>query len=282
MTITIDNRQHLSSHNDEERELRENDTRQLVHDLIGTHEEFFADPINRLDFILSQDSDDFQRLAKYTNAKLRGKKPHTIRQDEEEKGGFLPSMHTPSIEDKPEAFKKGYIAIQDYIQQSPDSIEKKIEGVAMATEALVIWVHPFNDGNGRTARFLAKLVEDGASNIDELVAETASGRIRRRIYTDKYATKESTLASANNEDIMYEEDEREEMRQRAKEMPDDVSSMYFSIQRLLENDKVRENTLRHLKKQWLLHNRVNSSSADGIMDAIDTGACHKNMCNNIR
>lgn len=249
MTISIDNRQHLSSYNDEERGLREDDTRQLVHDLIGRHAEFFADPINRLDFILSQKPDDFLRLAKYTNAKLRGEKPRTLRQDEEEKGGFLPFMHTPSIEDKPEAFKKGYGAIQDYIQQSPDSIDKKIEGVAMATEALVIWVHPFNDGNGRTARFLAKLVEDGASNIDDLAAETASGSIRGRIYTDKYASKESTLESANNEDIMYDDDEREEMRQRAKDMPDDVSSMYFSIQHLLESEKVRENTLRHLKKR---------------------------------
>ncbi len=248
MTASIENRQHQSSDNEHELALRENATYQLVHDLIGKHEEFFDDPSNRLEFVQAQSAEDFLRIAHYVNAKLRGKKQHELLQRKNENGGFLPLMHTPSIQDKPAAFMRGYAAIQDYINNTADSIDKKIEGVAMAVEALVIWVHPFNDGNGRTGRFLAKLIEGGASDIDSLVAETASGGNRARVYSDRFATREGILADADNEEIMLEDDERKEMKEKAKSLPTDIKAMYLSVKRLLENDSVRHNTLRHQKR----------------------------------
>lgn len=249
MASSPENRQKLSgSNNEQERAIRENDTRQLVHDLIGRHTELFADPNNRIEFVQSQGAEDFLRIAKYVNAKLRSEKPHELRQREDERGAFLPMMHTPSLEDKPAAFKRGYEAIQEYAKASPDSVDKKIEGIAMATEALVIWVHPFNDGNGRTGRFLAKLIEEGAVDVDSLAAETASGSNRARIYDDKFASREGRLAAADNEDIMYDDDEREEMREMAKSSPTDIESMYLSVKRLLEDDSLRQKSLRHQKR----------------------------------
>lgn len=247
MTSTVENRHQLTGNNKEERMLREGDTRQLVHDIIGKHEEFFADPINRLDFIQSHDGGSFFKIAQYVNARLRSEKPHELRHREDEQGGFLPGLHVPSSEDKPEAFKRGYEAIQEYIDISSDAIEKKIEGAAMATEALIVWVHPFNDGNGRTSRFLAKLVEGGAVDMDSLVAETASASNRGRKYRDKVATKEGSQEFIDNPNILLDDDEVEQYVESAKNSPSDIEGMYISIKRLLENDSVRQNTLPRQK-----------------------------------
>ncbi len=127
MTSTLENRHRLTGSNEEERILREGDTRQLVHDIVGNHEEFFANPSNRLDFIQSHDADSFYKIAQYVNARLRSEKFHELRYREGEKGGFLPGLHVPSNDDKPEAFKSGYKAIQEYINSSSDVTEKKLK-----------------------------------------------------------------------------------------------------------------------------------------------------------
>lgn len=240
-------RQNTLLRNEREVEVRTQDAAGLVHDIIGRHQEYFAEPKNRLEFIKEQSADEFLSIARYVNAKLRSETPHQLKYDENEKGSFLPMLHTPSHEDKPAAFASGYEAIQEYIETSEDSESKKIEGVAMATEALVIWTHLFNDGNGRTSRFLGRLVEDGAANVDELVAQTAAQGERNRIYPDKYATREGRLSVANNQEIMLDDEEREEMRTEAKRLPSDVTSMKLSIKNLLESDDVRQRTLRYVK-----------------------------------
>lgn len=242
-------RQRKSSTDVVERELRERETYQLIHDLIGRHQEFFANSENRLDFLKGTDAAGFYRIAQHINAKLRGERPYELRKCDNEKGAFLPMLHTPSHEDKPVAFQRGYEAIQEYLRDSSDSLEKKLEGVAMASEALIIWVHPFNDGNGRTSRFLGKFIESGASNIDELVAETASSRERGTYYRCKLATKEGLIADANNEDLMLDDDERDEMREKAQSLPNDIDGMYLSVKRLFESDALRDQTKKYKKQQ---------------------------------
>lgn len=157
-------------------------------------------------------------------------------------------LHTPSHDDKIPAFRKGYQAIQEYIASSSDPVDKKITNVAMATEALVIWTHPFNDGNGRTSRFLGKLIEEGATDVDSLVAETAAGKERGRMYDRVLATKEGTLEAADNENIMLDDDERDEMRLRAEGLPNDIDAMYLNVQRLLQDESVQQHALRHAKE----------------------------------
>lgn len=238
------NRQKRTSSNEVELQTRTAETEQLIHDVIGRNEAFFAEPENRLNFIASQSGEDMLRIATYVNAKLRGETPHQLRQDPNEIGASLPLLHTPSTQDKPAAFVNGYTAIQEYIQTSDDSIETKIEGVAMATEALIIWVHPFNDANGRTSRFFAKLIEDGASDIDQLVGETTDGRRRNRYYREMGVTRESMLKSADNTELMFDDDQREAMRVKAETLPSDIEMMKARVQSLLENDHIREDTVK--------------------------------------
>ena len=243
-------RQKLSSRDEQELLLRTNDAQKLVHDIIGKHQEYFADPENRLEFLQSITAEDFYHIAKYANARLRGEKYLKLKKDTSEKGGFLPVLHTPSREDKPEAFRRGYDVIKDYLATSQDDTTKKIEGVAMASEALIILVHPFNDGNGRTSRFMAKLIEDGATDMDELVAQTADKRQRKRYYSPMaQVSRESNLALANNEDVMIGDDERKELRKEAEDLPTDVEVIPMSIRRLLEDDSLRQETMKYVNRR---------------------------------
>lgn len=247
MTSPIENRQHLSSSNMQELDKRELDVRELVDTVVGRSGDYFADPENRLEFIASQDAEGFYGLAQHINARLRGETPRLLRIDPEENGGFLPMLHTPSRDDKIPAFQNGFRSIQEYISDSDDAIDKKIANIAMATEALMIWVHPFNDGNGRTSRFMAKLIEDGATDIDSLVDETISANNRRRVYTQRFATKEGELEIANNDDIILDDNERDELRQSAETLPNDIDGMYLSIQRLMRDENVQQHTLRNVR-----------------------------------
>ncbi|MDB5161920.1 MAG: hypothetical protein JWM52_428 [Candidatus Saccharibacteria bacterium] len=228
-----------------EHQERTDNVRQLIHDIVGPHAEYFTDPANRLDFLKGQTAKSFFYLSRYINAKLRGEKPHQLRlhHPEERRGGQLPMLHTPSASDKHKSFAGGFTAIQEYLNTTEDSVEKQVEGVAMATEALIIWVHPFVDGNGRTSRFMAKLIEDGGVDTDSLVEETASSANRPSYYKVRYATKEGRLEDANNDDLILDDDEREQMRAGAEQLPSDVKGMYLSIKRLLEDDDVRAKSI---------------------------------------
>lgn len=244
----VKTRQRLSDSDPQEYAHREADTRQLIDDITARSGDFFATPENRLDFMESQDGESFYRIAQHINARLRGEKSILLRRDPAERGAFLPALHTPSYDDKVPAFLKGYQAIQEYIADSSDSIDKKVSSVAMAVEALCIWVHPFNDGNGRTSRFLAKLIEDGMEDVDTLVEQTISRKSRGYAYTSLLMSKESALKTAEDEDVMLDDDERDEIRLNAESLPSDVDSIYLSIQRLLRDETVQLHAMRHAKQ----------------------------------
>lgn len=234
-----ESRQQKTGSDSEELAQRISDTRKLVDSLIGRHAEYFADSNNRLEFLEQQNSDDFFRMAQHVNARLRGAIPAKMRNEPGETGGFLPLLHTPSSDDKPQAFKSGFNAIQEYLLSTDDNTDVKIEATAMAVEALVIWVHPFNDGNGRTARFMAKLIEDGASDVESLVDETVSALNRPLSYSQKPVSREELLSDAENTDIMYDDNERNDIRKRAEDLPDDIETIYLGVKQLLEDEHVR-------------------------------------------
>ncbi|HMQ96216.1 MAG TPA: Fic family protein [Candidatus Saccharibacteria bacterium] len=168
-----------------------------------------------------------------------------LSKDESEKGAFLPILHTPSIDDKPGAFIRGFDAIRDYLGATQDSADERTEKISMAIEALIIWVHPFNDGNGRTARFIGQFIEDGTNDIDRLVASAVSLEGRPTIYDRKFATKQSKLWLANNPDIMLDDDEGGDLRREAEKLPSDAEGIYLSVKKLINDPEWREAANRH-------------------------------------
>lgn len=214
---------------------RTSDAVQLMEDFnLREDAEFFADPSHRIELLTTLSADDFFDLAKHTNDRVRGFEPRE-RAGVREEGAFLPLLATPEPEDKPVAFRAGYDAIKDYLSSTDDSIEQKIKGASMAVEALVIWVHPFNDGNGRTSRFLGKFVEDGTTDIDQLVAETADINQRLRMFDGELRVDQGN--TIKGVDIILDDDQRAEYKK--TEMPAD-EGISLSIKRLLEDKTIQD------------------------------------------
>lgn len=214
---------------------RQQDTHQLLEDFnLVEDAESFADPHARLEFIGGLSADEFMDIARHVNSRLRGYEPRE-RQGTREQGGALPLLGTPEVSEKQEAFKAGYLEIQDYLNSSDEPDEQKIKAVAMATEALIIWVHPFNDGNGRTSRFLAKFIESGVTDVDQLVAETTNKNARLRMYDERFRVDKANVY--RHQDLLLDDDEKAEIAK--TEMPVD-QGIALSIRQILHDKEVQE------------------------------------------
>lgn len=221
---------------EEQNALRSRDVHGLIDGVIGRYSEFFAEPANRLEFINHQSAEEFLMLVRFVNSKVRGERFYQMQQNPEETtGGSLPALHTPNSEDKLAAFEAGFSAIKEYINENDDTSEEKVKAVALATEALIIWVHPFNDGNGRTSRFIGNLIEDGGSDPEELARQTVSSGARGTIYQVKYKSKEQALEEISDYDLLISDQEREEQMQNLDKLPNDIEATYWSVRNLLED-----------------------------------------------
>lgn len=196
---------------------------------------YFADPEHRLELIKGLSTEEFIDLAYHVNARMRNQDPRD-RENRLDVGASLPLLGTPEPSEKANAFQAGYDVIREYLLNSNDTVGHKLSGVGMAIEALVIWVHLFNDGNGRTARFLGKFIEDGTVLIDDLRAETTSQESRLRDYGNGLRVDEYNLVK--NQDILWDEGELEEIKAKT-EMPVGLG-IELSIKRLLYDDKYRQ------------------------------------------
>lgn len=247
------NRQHKSSGDPEELLLREQESGQLIAELIGDNTELFDDPSVRLEFLGQQTPLQFQEITTHINRRLRGFDDSDLRNEAPDKGGNLPMLHTPESNLKSAALQKGFEAIKEYIQDSPNP---HLEKVAAATEALIIWVHPFDDANGRTSRFLAQFIESGASDKSRLLAVTSDKKNRLRNYIPDIQSKQALQVMTKDAvtipeapvkrepgliyldiDFILDDNEIEEMREQALAAPDDPDAIYLSIQKLLNSDR---------------------------------------------
>ena len=210
------------------------DATQLVEDFnLVEDAEYFADPANRVAFLQSLTTDEFTGIAQHINARMRGFEPRE-QTNAHDRGGTLLMLGTPSTEEKPEAFRAGFETIKTYLDESSDTPSKKLKSAAMATEALIIWVHPFNDGNGRTSRFLGKFIEDGTTDTEQLIAETADKNNRLRIYDGELRVDQYNIYK--DLDVLLDEDEEAALEKTKMPVAEGIS---LSLKRLMENQAVQ-------------------------------------------
>lgn len=212
-----------------------------VEDFIGKVG-FMGDKLNppesRLEYFL--DKNNSFRWVIAANAGSRGKDLGELWSDlrsGKEGHGMLPALHTPAARDKLACFNSGVEAIQEYVNSSRESTEEKLDAIAMAYEALIIWTHIFNDGNGRTSRFIGKLIEDGLGDVDGLVAETISGDNRQTVYFPTVETREGVLEDLNNSELSVPNED--ELRDNLDSFPNDIEGMKLNIKAILEDEELR-------------------------------------------
>lgn len=201
---------------------------------LDTDAEYFSNLENRIEFIESLSATDILDILRHINARMRDLIPREG-QNSHDAGGYLPMLGTPPATEKPLAFKAGFETIQQYLTSSTDTNEEKLKGAGMAMEALIIWVHPFNDGNGRTSRFMAKFIEDGTTDIDRLVAETADGNNRLRVYDPWLRADQYNIYYG--QDIILDDREREDLERTKMPITDGIA---LSIKNLLEDKTMQE------------------------------------------
>jgi hypothetical protein len=205
-------------------------------------------PESRLEYFL--DKNNSFRWVIAANAGSRGKDLGELWSDlrsGKEGHGMLPALHTPAARDKLACFNSGVEAIQEYVNSSRESTEEKLDAIAMAYEALIIWTHIFNDGNGRTSRFIGKLIEDGLGDVDGLVAETISGDNRQTVYSPTVETREGVLEDLNNSELSVPNED--ELRAKLDSFPNDIEGMKLNIKAILEDEELRRAYRREQRKR---------------------------------
>ena len=218
-------------------------------------------PESRLEYFL--DKNNSFRWVIAANAGSRGKDLGELRSDlrsGKEGHGMLPALHTPAARDKLACFNSGVEAIQEYVNSSRESTEEKLDAIAMAYEALIIWTHIFNDGNGRTSRFIGKLIEDGLGDVDGLVAETISGDNRQTVYFPTVETREGVLEDLNNSELWVSNED--ELRAKLDSLPNDIEGMKLNIKAILEDKELRRAYRReqHKRQQMFGHYAVQGAN----------------------
>jgi hypothetical protein len=205
-------------------------------------------PESRLEYFL--DKNNSFRWVIAANAGSRGKDLGELWSDlrsGKEGHGMLPALHTPAARDKLACFNSGVEAIQEYVNSSRESTEEKLDAIAMAYEALIIWTHIFNDGNGRTSRFIGKLIEDGLGDVDGLVVETISGDNRQTVYSPTVETRGGVLEDLNNSELWVSNED--ELRANLDSFPNDIEGMKLNIKAILEDKELRRAYRREQHKR---------------------------------
>ena len=219
----------------EERQLRFESARLLISELIGDHSEEFTDPELRLEFVESLTSKEMFDIAQHINRRMRGMDGKQIRGFGRDKGGGLVNYYTPASKNKLACFLRGYDAVTEYLQQSDDSIEDKLSNVSVAIEGLIVQVHPFSDGNGRTSRFLGEFIQGGSDGTNRLAVAAASKLGRLRYFDRGVLSHEKARSGMANPEMMLDNNEYAVLPKKPKHLPSDSEAAYLTTRELLTN-----------------------------------------------
>lgn len=133
--------------------------------------ELFAGPSARVEFFESLSWNNFRDVLTHINGRLREIEPRVHTHDGEK--SILPMATVADSRDKTQVLNECFDLMVDYLDKSEDEPEEKLTRLALAVGSAIIHVHPFADGNGRTARFMESFLMRGTSDIEALESHTA-------------------------------------------------------------------------------------------------------------
>jgi hypothetical protein len=130
--------------------------------------ELLAAPEARRQFILGLSNETFQQWLIDINGAVRGVEPQAGELDGV--GVEVASMMPPEDEDKHALLGHTLDAAKQILTREQDP-EASLEDVSLLLGGAINYIHPFNDGNGRTARIAGLLIREGYDGGSEAQAQ---------------------------------------------------------------------------------------------------------------
>jgi len=138
-------------------------TRRL--ELLGVSEQF-RNPQERRQFFANLSDDNYTQMISYVNSITQGK---TISHDYAD--GRLPLLETPPLEDKQPLMELAFKSVRE-IASDPNLDDKTaLRRAGLTLAGAINYIHPKENGNGRTGRVSHYLVEFGTERGDKAVNE---------------------------------------------------------------------------------------------------------------
>lgn len=118
--------------------------------------EKLIDSETRRDLFGNASNEQYKKMLGYVNSITRGN-----RIDYEYKDGQTPLMVTPPLEDKGSLMDMTFETVREILKNDQMDSLTALRRAGMTLAGAINYIHPYEDGNGRTARTLHYLVEFG-------------------------------------------------------------------------------------------------------------------------
>lgn len=147
-------------------------------ELINSNE-VLQDPATRRDFFASLDSSDFVDMVEQVGAVLRTG-DSSQRQHLDGDTTYLQTHEVPAQEDKEQLLKETWDTAKSFLANPDMADEDAVSYAALTVAGGILYIHPFQDGNGRVSRVLSYAIEMGARDdlegkLDNMLGHNAGG-----------------------------------------------------------------------------------------------------------
>ena len=146
-----------------------NGTRRL--ELLGI-KELLRESDQRRALFASMSNDEYKKYIGYINSITRGEKVSDGYAD-----GKLGFIATPSLEDKEMLMDKSFEAVRDILSDKDSDDEVALRRAGLTIAGAINYIHPYENGNGRSGRAMHYLVEFGNQRGDEIFDQEMSATI---------------------------------------------------------------------------------------------------------
>lgn len=146
-------------------------------ELLGIKEEL-ANPHERRQLFASLEDADFQKHLGYINAISQ----NSPIQYEYQAGALGSLLETPSAEDKTELMQQTYEAVRTILHNEDYSDKEALDRAGLTMAGAINYIHPYDNGNGRTGRLMHYLITYGTERGSEIDNEVYAIVAKQKVY----------------------------------------------------------------------------------------------------